>query len=145
MARKNLQKKLIQNPDQETYFSRVLALESHTSKHLDWKCILTFPITDVPLSLAHIDGMLNKTDKSVFTKYLEEKQDNTIIYKNLLCFNATILDGGLLRHSKLTYGVMASDLLIKVCSVSGKEIHLTFYKYMSPSSKDLERELRSSK
>ena len=124
MARKNLQKKLIQNPDQETYFSRVLALESHTSKHLDWKCILTFPNTDVPLYLAHIDGMLNKTDKSVFTKYLEEKQDNTIIYKNLLCFNATILDGGLLflqiiiRHSKST---MVRDFQIKACSVSGKK------------------------
>ena len=40
---------------------------------------------------------------------------------------------------------MTRDLLLKVCALSGKEIHLVLDGCMSSSIKDLERELRSSK
>ena len=56
-------------------FARILFLESQTSKTFDFQHILTFPITDVPLSLAHSDGTPNKTDKAALTKLLERKQD----------------------------------------------------------------------
>ena len=36
--------------------------------------ILCYPITDVPLSLAHADGTPLKTEKATLTKLLESKQ-----------------------------------------------------------------------
>ena len=39
---------------------------------------------------------------------------------------------------------MARDLLVKVCSMRGEEIHLVLDKYVSPSIKDPERKLRGA-
>ena len=129
-------------------FARILALESQRSNTFDLKHILTFPITDVPLSLAHSDGTPNKTNKAALTKVLEETQDIVLTDITLPPVSASIVDGGgilhetLIRHSKSTYGTMARDLLVKVCSMRGEEIHLVLDKYVSPSIKDPERKLR---
>lgn len=129
-------------------FARILALESKTNVTCDLQHILAFPITDVPLSLAHSDGTPNKTDKACLTKLLEGKQDTILTDISLPPVSASVVDGGcilhetLLRHSKSTYGTMARDLLVKVCSFRGEEIHLVLDKYVSPSIKDQERKSR---
>ena len=72
--------------------ANVLALESHTSKHLDLEYILTFPITDVTLSPVHNDGIPNKTEKYILIKISWRKSGR---YYNLWkSSNANILDGG---------------------------------------------------
>ena len=92
----------------------------------DLRHLLSYPITTVPLSLAHIDGTPLKTDKATLTKALESRQDVVFVDTNLPSIKATISDGGILlyesvmQHSKSTYTAMARDLLVKVCSHRGE-------------------------
>ena len=109
--------------------------------------LLSYPITTVPLSLAHIDGTRLKTDKPTLTKALESRQDVVFVDTNLPSIKATISDGGILlyesvmQHSKSTYAAMARDMLVKVCSHRGELMHLLLDKYKSPSIKDVDRKL----
>ena len=55
--------------------------------------------------------------------------------KDLPLITATVIDGGnllhetILHHSKsMTYGTMSKDLLTKVCSSRGEEVHLVLDK-----------------
>ena len=111
----------------------------------DLRHLLSYPITTVPLSLAHIDGTPLKTDKATITKALESRQHVVFVDTNLPSIKATISDGGILlyesvmQHSKSTYAAMTSDLLVKVCSHRGESMHLLLDKYKSPSIKDVAR------
>ena len=63
---------------------------------IDLHDVLCFPITEIPLALAHADGTPTKTEKANFTKLLESKlpksnQDNDLGSK----IDATLFDGGL--------------------------------------------------
>ena len=113
----------------------------------DLRHLLSYPITTVPLSLAHIDGTPLKTDKATLKKTLEGRQDVVFIDTNLPSIKATISDSGILlyesvmHHSKSTYAAMARDLLVKVCSHRGELMHLLLDKYKSPSIKDVDRKL----
>ena len=75
--------------------------------------ILSHPITEVPLSLAHADGSMNKTEKAAFTKILEGKQQKVQDEKSIGRVNASMFDGGLLMdkilpsHNKSTYSKIA--------------------------------------
>ena len=87
---------------------------------------LSYPITTVPLSLAHIDGTPLKTDKATLTKALESRQHVVFVDTNLPSIKATISDGGILlyksvmQHSKSTYAAMGRDLLVNVYSHRGE-------------------------
>ena len=50
---------------------------------LDLCHVLSYPIREVPLSLAHSDGILLKTDKATLTKTLESRQETVITYLSL--------------------------------------------------------------
>ncbi len=52
-------------------FGRLLYLA--ITQKLDLAEVLSFPLTDVPFSLCHISGAMNKTDKSALLKKLEAK------------------------------------------------------------------------
>ena len=128
-------------------FGRILAVTAKTSNSFNLKHILTYPITDVPLALAHSDGTPTKTCKATLTKVLESRQ--TLVLKdNLPAIKAIVIDGGnilhevVLQHSKSSYGAMARDLLVKISFCPGEEIHIVFDRYQSPSIKDTERKLR---
>ena len=54
---------------------RILAVVAKTNDALDLHHVLSYPITEVPLSLAHTDGTLLKTDKATFTKTIESRQE----------------------------------------------------------------------
>ena len=49
-------------------FGRILAVAVKTSNALDMLHILSYPITEMPLFLAHCDGTPMKTDKASLTK-----------------------------------------------------------------------------
>ena len=110
--------------------------------------ILCYPITDVPLSLAHADGTPLKTKKASLTKLLESKQTSVLTNINLPSISCSIIDGGLIlyevlvQHTTSSYVDIATGLLAQVCSLQGMEIHLLLDKYKSPSIKDNERNLR---
>ena len=84
-------------------FARVLAMQSVTASQCDLRFLLSHPITNVPLSLAHCDGTPNKTDKSQLTRCLEEKlvQITNKPNENTIGVETTLIDGGLLLHETL--------------------------------------------
>ena len=104
----------------------------------------------MPLSLAHTDGTPVKTDKATLTQSLESKQEIVLTDSSLPPIKATVVNGGIMlhetvmQHSNSTYGIMARDLLAKICSCRGEQVHLVLDKYQSPSIKDAERNLRYS-
>ena len=55
-------------------FARLLTLAARESRAIDLHHILCYPITDVPLSLAHADGTRLKSEKASLTNLLESKQ-----------------------------------------------------------------------
>ena len=107
--------------------------------------VLCFPITEVPLSLAHTDGTPTKTEKANLTKLLEKKQSQPQDQTTTPVVDATLFDGELVLHKDLpshntsTYGKIVSDIMVKVCSASGDSVHLLLDKYVEPSIKDIER------
>ena len=91
---------------------------------IDLHFILSFPITEVPLSLSHADGSFDKTVKSSLTKLLESKvQMNRISFPQTYEIDAILIDGGLIlheilpRHSSSSYGKINIDIMVKVSSV----------------------------
>ena len=132
-------------------FAKLLAVESKTGNRVDLKQILKYPVTDVPMALAHSDGTMFKTEKSSLTRLLEERQGCVITDASLPAINATIVDGGCVLHkiivrcNQSTYSTIAKDLLVKICSLKGKEVHLTFDQYSRPSIKDQERNRRGTR
>lgn len=131
-------------------FGRIISIAAKTSDTLDLHHLLAYPITTVPLALSHSDGTPLKTDKAKLTKALESRQDVVLTDRDITAIKATLIDGGIilhetvLQHSKSTYATMARDLMVKICSSRGEEIHLLLDKYQAPSIKDSERQLRGS-
>ena len=135
--------------DQRDRFIRMLVVISKNT-HFDLEHVVSYPITDVPLSIAQPDGSLLKTEKSKLMNKLESMQDGV---NKLPHIEATLIDGGLLLHSYLSaigkissYGKLARDLLVHVFSsiAVGNEIHILFDKYLPTSLKESERRLRGA-
>ena len=129
-------------------FSRLLTLAARESKAIDLHHILCYQITDVPLSLVHADRTDPlKTEKAPLTKLLESKQTSVLTNINLPSIFCSVIDGGLILHEVLVQHTTASyvdidtELLARVCSLQGMEIHLLLDKYKSLSI-DNERKLR---
>ena len=112
---------------------------------IDLHDVLCYPVTEIPLSLAHADGTPAKTPKANLTKLLEKRQTSSLAETREPITDATLLDGGLVLHEVLishntsTYGKIVSDIIMKVCSSGGKSAHLLMDKYVEPSIKDTER------
>ena len=116
---------------------------------LDLQHILSYPITTYPLSLAHCDGSLVKTDKSALLRYLESLQHEVTV--DIPRNYVHILDGGLLLHSVLSqthigtsYGAIARTILSTICTGRSTEVHLCLDKYVPNSIKDSERKIRGA-
>ena len=112
--------------------------------------VMTFPITEYPLSITHSDGSGLKTDKSKLLRKLEALQDG-FTERPLPPIDVTLIDGGLLIHSFLSaignitsYGNLARNLLAYVCANRGNEVHILFDTYRPMSLKESERKLRGA-
>ena len=116
-------------------FGQILTVAAKMSSALDMLHILSYPVTEVALSLAHCDGTPLKTEKATPTKTLERRQEVVLVDASLPLITATVIDGGIiphetvLQHSKSTYATMARDLLTKVCLSRGEQVHLVLDKY----------------
>ena len=112
---------------------------------------MTFPITEYPLCITHLDGSGLKTEKSKLLNKLEELQDG-FTETPIPLIDVTLIDDGLLIHSLLyaiekirSYGNLARTLLAHVCGKGGNEIHLLCYTYHPMSLKESERKLRGAR
>ena len=115
---------------------------------LQWKIdmgeLLKFPLTPVPLCLAHIDGSIQETKismlKELETRVISEAPFNT---------DTLVTDGMLflrrLKELPEIFGLLGNSILKKVCAVSNDHrIDLIFDKTVLPSIKDL-REIKDAK
>ena len=109
---------------------------------VDMEEVLKYPLTPVPLSLCHPDGIMQKTPKSKLLLELEKR----IATRNPHNIDIRIIDGMFFLHLFVelppTFGALAILILKQVCKQKGNEIHLIFDKTISPSIKDCERNKR---
>jgi hypothetical protein len=111
---------------------------------LDIGLVLQYPLTPVPLVFSHLDGTINSTDKAVLYKNLEKRVDSV----GPEVIDVYIVDGFFFLHLlgpniPQIYEDIARFILVKLCKLKAKTIHLVFDRILSPSIKDLERDVRS--
>ena len=82
-SKKKRSGKLMQQREFGMSLDENIAVVAKTSDALDLRHVLSYPITEVPLSLAHSDGTFLKTDKATLTKTLESRQETVITYLSL--------------------------------------------------------------
>ncbi|KAJ8031889.1 hypothetical protein HOLleu_25241 [Holothuria leucospilota] len=130
-------------------FIRLLVIISDKTP-FNLRHVMTFPVTEFPLSITHSDGSGLKTDKSKLLRKLEELQ-GSFTETPLPPIDVTLIDGGFLIHSFLSaignitsYRHLARKLLAYVCANQGNEIHVLFDTYRPMSLKESERKLRGA-
>ena len=113
-------------------------------RKIDMAVVLQYPLTPVPLSLSHIDGVMLKTPKVTLLKHFESSVQTvppTVIH-------TTIIDAMFFLHlqSNLpeTFGAVSRYIFKAICSTNSKTIHFVFDKTISPSIKDCERDSRTT-
>ena len=111
------------------------------SNGLDLANVFSYPLTTYPLSMAYIDGSINKTDKSKLLKKLEQKVES----QRPDHIDACAVHAMFLIHAQkklpVTFGRLAKHILAQLCEFAS---HFNFIcdAYSSPSIKDLERDSR---
>lgn len=116
-----------------------------SKSNIDLHLLLSFPIINVPLCIAHADGSPTKTEKASLTKLLEKKYTSPDDQDKAKMVDATLFDGGLVLHEILavhntsTYGKIVQDIFVTICQAKGKSVHLLMDRYKTPSIKDVER------
>jgi len=120
-------------------FGRLLYLAA--VQDLDLPLVFTYPLTPVPLSLAHVNGTLHKTDKSNLMHKLEEK----VTSGNPPTKDAYVVDAMFFLRSQVqapsTFGGLAKTILSKLLGLADR-VDFVCDTYKSPSIKDVERNLR---
>ena len=123
-------------------FGSILYLS--VTNNIDLPCIFSFPLTPIPLSLAHIDGGMLKTPKAKLLKELEQRIESD----EPPFVDVYIADGFFFLHLFVdipsSFGALAKKILTKLCSQNAREIHILFDKYQSPSVKDVEHGVRQA-
>lgn len=103
-------------------------------------------MTPVPLSLCHLDGTPNKTDKSVLAKLLER---TVLQHGEPVAPDVIIIDGFFYLHQlkqlPQKFGQLSLKILHGVTMVHNyKKIFIVFDRYITPSIKDNEHILRQN-
>lgn len=132
--------KVIELQGTRDLFGRLLYLSSQND--IDLSRVFAYPLTPVPLSLAHVDGNINKTDKAKLLHKIEKMVTSTDPEAPV---EVTLVDGMFLLHAlhslPNTYGEIASVILRKLCEMS-QRVDMICDTYVVPSVKDLEHSRR---
>ena len=117
-------------------FGRLLYIS--TNGGIDLEHVFRFPLTPVPLSLCHLDGSINKTDKAKLFHMLEGRVES----RSPEIVESVVVDGLFFLHSQvlppITYGKIVEDLLEKLVRMAPR-VDFVCDSYISPSLKDIER------
>ncbi len=112
------------------------------SEKLDMLKVLSYPLTPVPLSLAHVDGSLNKTDKAKLLHFIEGR----IVSCPPPSIDVNVIDAMFMIHSlvalPITYGELAKEILQKICI--HPRVDFVCDNSIQPSIKDIERGRRGA-
>jgi len=122
-------------------FGRLLYLAA--SNDLDLTLVFSYPLTPVPLALAHVDGSINKTDKSKLMHKLEERvQSDKPVTRDAYAVDAMFLIHTLV-NVPVTFGGIAKVLLTRLVEFA-KRIDFVCDSYKTQSIKDIEHGIRGS-
>ena len=104
-------------------------------RKVDMAELLSYPLTQVPLSLSHVDGTMLKTKKSTLTSALEMK----VKTRPPDIVNETVIHGSfflcLQYNLPSTFGQVAKAMLSNIMKAKGNVIHFIFDKWIIPLSK----------
>lgn len=129
---------------QRDLFGRLLALSLDTS--IDLEKVLCFPITPMPFSLCHIDGSLNKTDKSVLIHELEKQVEDMGQPPSQV--DLVIVDGffflNTFKDMPRSFGSVSKKILQCLVNNAASRVAIVFDRYFTPSIKDYKLSLRGS-
>lgn len=133
---------------QRDLFGRLLGVALEIN--IDIKKVLTYPLTPVPLSMCHIDGMICKTDKSTLLKCLEN-QLVTVDEADVDAVpspNTVAIDGFfflyLMKNVRMKFGDITKKMLYMAFEYPAQTVVIAFDRYFSPSIKDHEHILRNA-
>ncbi|KAJ8046447.1 hypothetical protein HOLleu_05119 [Holothuria leucospilota] len=133
----------------DMFICMIIIVSQNTS--FDLRKILSYPITEYPLSLANCDGTRVKTNKSTLLKKLESFHSKTVIESELPKRFVAVYKSGLVLYSILSqtksgtsFASISRKILLAVCSNKAREVHLCLDKYGKKSIKDSERRMRSA-
>ncbi len=133
--------KLLELKGTRDLFGRLLYVS--TMEDVDLSKVFCYPLTPVPLSLAHVDGSMNKTDKSKLMHKLEAVDDSTPPSD----VDVTLVDAMFMLHIMQnvppTYGGLGSMILNQLCTMSNT-VHFVCDTYVTPSLKTSERDRRGA-
>ena len=115
--------------------ARFRGILSVLQRKVDMTQVLNYPLTPVPLSLKHVDGMMIHTSKSALLTYLKTKKADV-----------QIIDAAFHLHKDLpgNFGGVAKYLWKKILQRVGKLIHFVSDKWITPSVKDCEGQSRTA-
>lgn len=123
---------------QRDLFGRMLGISMEGAT--DIEKLFSFPMTPIPTSFCHLDGVICKTEKSAMMKILR----NDSALPNHI--DVVIVDGFYLIHSMKdvpqSFGNISKKILQILTSYNSSCVHIVFDRYWSPSIKDYERLLR---
>ena len=123
-------------------FGRLLLIS--TMENINLSKVLEYPLTPVPLSLAHSDGSINTTGKAKLMHKLEDLLQNHSQPSNV---DVYIVDATFLLHIQqsppMTFAGIARSLICQLTHMA-QHTHLVCDVYNRPSIKDAERMRRGS-
>lgn len=129
---------------QRDLFGRLLGIS--LQQNVEIEKVLEYPLTPAPLSLCHMDGTINKTDKSKLVKPLIDREK--IVESIPKELDVVIIDGFFylytLRDIPSTFGAISYNLLRNLTNHVATEIHVIFDTYPTPSIKDYEHSIRDN-
>ena len=124
-------------------FGRLVILATEST--VDLQKVFEYPLTPVPLTLAQIDGSMNKTDKSKLMHNLGDHYTETRppppghVYMQDALF---VLQA--LVNCRETFGAITKVMLMRLCKVTSSEIHFVCDTHPTGSIKDIERACRAT-
>lgn len=132
--------KVIEVRMQRDLFGQLLCIS--LNKTLNIEKVLSYPLMPVPLSMCHLDGSICKTDKSVLLKILEKQTTNetpentdVIVFDGFFMFH-------LMKDVPQRYGKISQKMLQMCITNNAATIIIAFDRYVFPSIKDHEHNLR---
>ncbi|KAG7161672.1 hypothetical protein Hamer_G030971 [Homarus americanus] len=122
-------------------FGRLLYLAA--SNNMDLALVFRYPHTPVPLTIAQVDGSVNKTDKSKLMHKLEERvKSSKPVSRDACAIDAMFLIRTLV-NVPATFGEIAKLVLTRLLGFA-KRVDFVCDSYKTPSIKDIEHGIRGS-